>query len=159
MLEATRSGLFSRRYDITVDGRHVASWNQTFWRSGGDIDLAGRPFRIDATSFTNRFTMTDASGRVVATAEKPGRKHWTVEADGAPHRFRRTSFWGSRQDLLAAGGEQVVGSIRKAGFLGSRVEADLPTLSLPAQIFAVGVMVTTWDRQAAAAAASSGGGG
>lgn len=43
------------------------------------------------------------------------------------------------------------GSIRRTGFWNGRVEADLPTLSLPAQIFVVGVMVTIWDRQAAAA--------
>jgi hypothetical protein len=149
MLDATKAGVFSRTYDISLDGRPVASWNQRFWRSGGDITLAGQTYRVDATTFTNRFTMTDGAGRTVATAEKAGRKHWTVVADGKPYRFRRASIWGNQQDLLV--GDQSVGSIRRTGIWSSKVEANLPTLSLPAQVFVVGVMVTTWDRQAAAA--------
>ncbi|GAA0947430.1 hypothetical protein [Virgisporangium aurantiacum] len=149
MLEATKAGVFSRSYDIAVDGRRVASWSGRFWRNGGDITLGGQAYRVEATTFTNRFTMTDAAGRTVATAEKAGRKHWTVVADGRPHRFRRTSIWGNRQDLLV--GDQAVGSIRRTSMWSGRVEAELPTLSLPAQIFVVGVMITTWDNQAAAA--------
>jgi hypothetical protein len=149
MLEATKSGVFGHRYDIRLDGTPVAEWSQKFWGNGGDIVLAGQRYRLAATTWTNRFTMTDAAGGTVATAEKAGRKHWTVVADGKPHRFRRASIWGNRQELLI--GDNVVGSIRKTGFWGNRVEAELPTLSLPAQVFVVGVMVTTWDRQAAAA--------
>jgi hypothetical protein len=149
MLEATKAGFFNRSYDIALDGRPVASWSPKFWRNGGEITLAGHAYRVDATTFTNRFTMTDGSGRTVATAEKAGRKHWTVVADGKPHRFRRSSIWGNQQDLLV--GDHAVGSIRRSGFWTSKVEADLPTLSLPAQVFAVGVMISTWDSQAAAA--------
>lgn len=152
MLEATKSSFLGRTYDITLDGRPVASWTSKIWRNGGDVTLAGHRYRIDAATFTNRFTMRDANGTEVATAEKAGRKHWTVVADGKPHRFRRTSIWGNRQDLLV--GDNAVGSIRRTGFFSGRIEADLPTLSLPAQVFVVGVMVTTWDRQAAAASAS-----
>jgi hypothetical protein len=151
MLEATRSGVLAHRYEIRVDGTPVAEWNPRFWRGGGEIVLAGQRYRVDATTWTNRFTMTDASGTTVATAEKAGRKNWTVVADGKPHRFRRASIWGNRQNLMI--GDNAVGSIRKTGLLGTRVEAELPTLSLPAQVFVVGVMVATWDRQAA----SSGG--
>jgi hypothetical protein len=152
MLEATKSGLLGRRYDITLDGRPVASWNPSFWGNGGDITLDGQRYRVEAATFTNTFTMLDASGATVATAEKAGRKSWTVTADGKPHRFRRTSIWGNRQDLLR--GDNAVGSIRRTSIWSGKVEADLPTLSLPAQIFVVGVMITMWDRKAAAAAAS-----
>jgi hypothetical protein len=149
MLEATKAGVFSRTYDITLDGRRVAAWSRRLWRNGGDITLGGQTYRVDATTFTNRFTMTDAAGRTVATAEKAGRKHWTVVADGKPHRFRRASIWGNQQDLLV--GDQPVGSVRRTSMWSGRVEANLPTLSLSAQIFVMGVMITTWDRQAAAA--------
>ena len=149
MLVATKSGIFGRTYDIALDGHPVAAWNPRFWRSGGDLTLAGTTYRVDATTFTNRFTMRDAHGAEVATAEKAGRKHWTVVADGRSHRFRRASIWSNRQDLLV--GDTVVGSIRRTGFWSGRVEADLPSLALPAQVFVVGVMITTWDRQAAAA--------
>jgi hypothetical protein len=157
MLTATRAGAFARRYDITVDGNQVATWSQAFWRNGGDITVAGHTYRVEGAAFRNRYRMVDPLGAEVATAEKAGRKHWTVFADGKPHRFRRASLFGNRQELLI--GDQPVGSIRKTGFWGTKVEADLPTLSLPAQVFAVGVMITTWDRQAAAAAGASGGGG
>jgi hypothetical protein len=157
MLEATKSGFLGRHYDIHHRGRLVAAWNGKFWRSGGDITLDGGTYRVDAATFRNKFTMSDMSGNIVATAEKAGRKHWTVFAGGKPHRFRRTSLWGSRQELLV--GDHPVGSIRRTGFWGNKVEADLPTLSLPAQIFVIGVMITTWDREAAAAAGASGGGG
>jgi hypothetical protein len=146
MLEATRSGIFRHRYEIRANGMPVAEWSRTFWGNGGDLVLGGQRYRLDATTFTNRFTMTDAGGATVATAEKAGRKHWTVYADGKPHRFRRASIWGNTQELLI--GDNVVGFIRRTGLLGGRVEAELPTLSLPAQVFVIGVMATTWDRQA-----------
>lgn len=149
MLEATKSGPFARRYDITVDGRSVASWSQTLWRSGGDIVLAGDTYRVDAARFSNRFTMTDQFGRVVATAERVGRRQWTMVADGRTHQFRRASIWSYRQDLML--GDNSVGFIRRTGIWNARIEADLPTLSHPAQVFLVGVMVTTWDREASTA--------
>jgi hypothetical protein len=157
MLEATRQGFLGSRYDIHTDGRPVATWNSKFWRSGGEITLAGHPYHVDATTFTRKFTMRDAHGTVVATAEKAGRKDWTVVADGKPHRFRRSSIWGNRQDLLV--GDNTVGSIRRTGFWRNTVEADLPTLSLPAQVFVIGVMVTVWNSQDAAAAGASSSGG
>lgn len=157
MLTATKTGAFARRYEILSDGQPVATWSQKFWRSGGDITLAGHTYRVDATTFTNKYRMYDSLGSEVATAEKAGRRNWTLTADGKPHRFRRRSFFGSTQDLMT--GDSVVGSITKKGFWGNRVEADLPTLSLPAQIFVIGVMITTWDREAAAAASASSGGG
>jgi hypothetical protein len=156
MLEATRTGVFGRHYEIRSGGNPVATWSQKFWRNGGDITLAGHTFHVEATTFTNRYRMYDAHGAEVATAEKAGRKHWTVLADGKPHRFRRASAFGHRQELLV--GDNPVGSVRKVGFWGTKVEADLPTLSLPAQVFVMGVMITTWDRQAAAAASANSGG-
>lgn len=149
MLQATKASIWGNRYTVSADGRPVAEWNRTFWRAGGEITLTGSTYRLDASAWTNRFTMTDAAGATVATAERAGRKHWTVVADGTPHRFRRASIWSNRQDLLV--GDSPVGSIRRTGFWNSTVEADLPTLSLPVQVFVVGVMITTWDRQAAAA--------
>jgi hypothetical protein len=157
MLEATKQGFLGNRYDIHADGQPVAAWNSKFWRSGGEITLAGHRYSVDATMFTNRFTMRDAQGTVVATAEKAGRKNWTVVADGKPHRFRRSSLMGNRQDLLV--GDNAVGSIRRTGFWRNTVEADLPTLSLPAQVFVVGVMVSVWNSQDSAAAGASSSGG
>jgi hypothetical protein len=97
--------------------------------------------------------MVDADGTPVASAERVGRKRWTVEAAGQTYHFQRASMWSDEQELLAGGVR--VGSVRKTSFWRGDATAELPGLPLPVQVFVVGVVITMWNAKAAAAGAAS----
>ncbi|MEV1292115.1 hypothetical protein [Pseudonocardia sp. NPDC049635] len=157
MLRAEKTSPWRGAYEFTVDGAPVSSFSSHWWRSGGRMTIDGRDHEIRAGRWGGTYTMTDTTDgadRVVATAERVARKHWTVTADGRSYRFRRASMWSSEQLLVE--GEQAIGSIRKLSWWRGGAEAELPGLSLPVQLFVVAVVLSMWEQQSAAA---SGGGG
>jgi hypothetical protein len=36
------------RYEIDADGEHVASWDPSWWPSGGTLELAGQQYAVEA---------------------------------------------------------------------------------------------------------------
>jgi hypothetical protein len=153
MVEARKTSVWRSRYDILVDGRTVATWDGSLWKNGGAFELQGRRYQVSGNAFGSRFRMTDAYGMPVASADRVGRKRWTVEAGGQTYHFQRASSWGNEQVLFAGDGR--VGSVRRTSFWRGEVTAELPGLPLPVQIFVLGVVITMWDAQASAAAAAS----
>jgi len=106
--------------------------------------------RRRGNAWGTRYSMVDAAGTEVASAERVGRKRWTVEAAGQTYHFQRASMWGNEQELHAGGVR--VGSVKRTSVWRGDVAADLTELPLPVQIFVLGVVITMWDAQAAAAA-------
>lgn len=155
MLRAERTSVWRRDYEFTLDGVPVSTFSSHWWRSGGQIQVEGREYRIGSTVWGRTYTMTDSAGTVVATAERAGRKHWTVTADGRSYRFRRASVRSSEQHLVE--GDRTAGTIRRSSWWRGGAEATLPGLSLPAQLFVVAVVLSVWEQQNAAAASSGGG--
>jgi len=153
MLEARKTSVWRRRYDILVDGRTVATWDGSPWKNGGAFELQGRRYEVSGNALGSRFRMTDAYGMSVASADRVGRKRWTVEAGGQTYHFQRASPWSNEQVLFAGDGR--VGSVRRTNFWRGEVTAELPGLPLPVQIFVLGVVITMWDAQASAAATAS----
>jgi hypothetical protein len=153
MLQATKVGFWRSRYEISVDGRTVATWDNALWKSGGSFELAGRQYQVRGNAWGNRYSMVDAEDTVVASADRAGRKRWTVEAAGQTYHFQRASLWSNEQELHVAG--RRVGSVKRPSLWRGDVTADLPGLPLPVQIFVIGVVITVWNQQAAAASASS----
>jgi hypothetical protein len=94
--------------------------------------------------------MIDEMDRPVASADRVGRKTWTVEAGGQTFHFRRASMWDNTQHLYA--GDQPVGHVKRTSWWRGNVAAELPGLPLPVQVFVVGVVVTMWAAQDSAAA-------
>ena len=82
MLEARRVSLWRSRYELVADGRPLATWDGRVWRNGGSFDLAGRHYEVTSNVFGTRFELTDQVGMPVATAQRVGRRRWTVEAGG-----------------------------------------------------------------------------
>ena len=154
MLLAKRTSIWRGRYEVSQDGRPVARWDGSLWGSGGDLQVAGHAFQVRGNAWGSRFSMLDKAGGVVASAERVGRKHWSVTAGGVTYQFQRASVWTQAQDLYAGG--QKVGSVRKISMWSGDVAVDLPGVPLPVQIFVLGVLITMW--QAQSSAASSGGG-
>ncbi|GAA3750704.1 hypothetical protein GCM10022225_38750 [Plantactinospora mayteni] len=152
MLKARKVSAWRSRYEISVRGRFVTTWDNAFWRSGGDFELDGQRYQVRGNAWGNRFTLLDAAGGAVASADRVGRKRWTVEAGGQTYHFQRASLFGSEQELHAAG--RRIGSVRRTGFWRGDAVADLPGLPLPVQVFVLGVVITMWSQQAAVAASS-----
>ena len=150
MLTAERMSMWRGRYQMKADGRPVAVWDPSWWRTGGDFEVDGRRFTVRANGWGTQYRMLDQAGEEVARVERAGRKRWSVVADGRTYEFRRASMWGSQQELLADGVK--AGSLRRTGAWSGDVEADLPGMPLPVQICVVGVQIAIWHAQQTAAA-------
>ncbi|MBE1492434.1 LURP-one-related/scramblase family protein [Plantactinospora soyae] len=153
MLEARKVSVWRSRYEISVDGRTVTTWDNAFWKSGGSFELDGRHYQVRGNFLGNRYAMVDVDDRIVASADRVGRKRWTVDADGETYQFQRASVWSHEQELHARGGR--VGSVKRTSVWRGDLTADLPGLSLPVQIFVLGVLITMLDQQSAAAASAA----
>lgn len=151
VIEARRTSILRSRYHIVVDGAQVATWEGSTWRTGGIVELAGRRHQVRANLWGTTFEMVDDAGTLLASARRVGRKDWTVEAGATTYQFRRASFWRQEQELLAGG--QRVGFVRRTGIWRGDVVADLPGLPLAVEVFALAVVLATWDSESAAAAA------
>jgi hypothetical protein len=155
MLTATKPSLWRRRYDITVDGRPIARWESSWWRTGGAFELDGQRYEVRGNAVGSRFELTDPVDQPLASATRVGRKRWTVTAGDRTYQFRRASLWRGDQELLV--GEQAVGSIRRTSVWRNSAVADLPGLPVPVQVFVLCVVLAMWDAAAAASSAAAGG--
>ncbi|HEY0535487.1 MAG TPA: hypothetical protein VGD29_28215 [Actinoplanes sp.] len=142
MLIAERTSMLRGRYRLVADGREVAVWDPSWWRTGGSFEIDGDRFEVRANGWGTTFRMHDQAGNVLALVERVGRKHWTAQADGRVYEFRRASLRGNQQDLIVGGAR--VGSIRRTSGWTGAVEADLPGVPLPTQVFVVGVQIAHW---------------
>ncbi|GIF04987.1 hypothetical protein Asi03nite_25250 [Actinoplanes siamensis] len=139
------------RYEIESDGRPVAVWDPSWWRGGGSVGINGQHFEVRANGWGTKYRMLDAAGTEIALVERAGRKHWTVQAGDRAYEFRRPSIFSSRQEMLTGG--VPTGWLRRTSPWSGSIEADLPGLPLPLQVFVVGVQIALWQ---AAQAASTG---
>jgi hypothetical protein len=153
MLQARKPSSWRGIYEITLDGRPLTTWTPRGWRLGGAFDLDGQRFEVRADIWGRRYGMTANNGEQVATADRVGRKRWSVQADGHRYEFVRASAWTGEQALLGADGRHV-GTVRRVSVWRGDAIADLPGLPLPVQVFALVAVLTVWDAQSAAAASS-----
>jgi hypothetical protein len=150
MLVAKRISFWRARYRVLADDRPVTTWDTALWRSGGDFVLDGRRYEVRGNFWGGRFTMLDDAGAPVAAASRVGRKRWTVDAAGQTFQFQRASIWSGRQELYNMAGP--IGVVRRTSLWRGDVAGDLPGMTLPVQIFVLGVIITLWDAQSSSAA-------
>ena len=150
MLIARRIGFWGGTYRIDQNGEHVARWNRSWWRSRGTFDLGAQRYAVRANAWGTRYTLQTPTGQPLATADRVGRKRWTVTAGGHTYHFRRASIWRSDQELLQD--DRVTGAIRATGVWRSSVTADLPGLPLPIQVFVLCVVLTQRAAESSSAA-------
>lgn len=154
MLRAHKISAWKREYRIeSDDGRVATEFRPNWWESGGTFVIEGHEYTIRQNFWGVKYGMAMADGTVVATADRVGRKNWSVDAEGRTLHFRRASMWSS--DQLLVDGDREIGSIRSTSWWRSDAEADLPGLDPALQVFVVAVVLTMWANQASAAAASS----
>jgi hypothetical protein len=148
MMQAHRRSAWRNDYEITADGHTRAVFTGSLWRGGGTLVVDGRSYELRSSTWASSYTLVDDSGAVVASAERVGRKEWSIEAGGATHTFRRSSMWSQKQEHVVQG--MPMGSIRRTSTWRGDAEADLPALPGLFALFAVTVVLTTWDVAAAA---------
>lgn len=152
MLRAEKVGFWRNRYELTVDGLLLTTWDRSMWKASGSFELDGRCYEIRANLWGSRYGMVTEDGTAVASADRVGRRRWTIEADGRTYEFQRVSIW-RREEALHLEGSRV-GSIRRTGGWRSDTIAELPGLPIPTQVFALIVTLTRWDRESATAGAA-----
>jgi len=128
MLEAKRASAWKNRYDITADGRRLATWDSSSWKTGGTVELDGRRYEVRANMWGSKYGMVDEFGTPIASADRVGRKNWTVEADGRTYEFHRPSAWRNDQELHFEG--RRVGSVKRISAWRGGAVTDLPGLPL-----------------------------
>jgi hypothetical protein len=152
MLTAEKPSLWRGRYDITIEGGRIAEWEPSWWRSGGVFDLNGERYQIRGSALGSRFQLIGPAGHPIASAQRVGRRRWTVHAGDRIYQFRRLSMWRGDQELLL--GDQAVGSIRRTSMWRNSAVADLPGMPEPVQVFVLCVVLAKWNAQTAEAAAA-----
>ncbi|MFN2494646.1 MAG: hypothetical protein ABR608_01885 [Pseudonocardiaceae bacterium] len=156
MLQAKKVGFWKNRYEITADGRVLATWAPSIWKTGGTFELDGQRYEIRGNMWGSKYGMVTEDGAAVASADRVGRKRWTVQAGGRVYEFQRASIW-RQEEILHSEGSQV-GSIKRISMWRGDAMADLPGLPVPVQIFVLAVVLTMWDQQFAAATTATAGG-
>ena len=148
MLQARRLRLWDGRYDLLEDGRWVATWERSYWSTGGRFTLDGRSFTVRANLLGDVASLTEPGGRRIATARGFGRKDWTIEAEGTTYHFSRRAPWRHEERLHDHG--RRLGSVRRTNVWRGDAAADLPGLPRVVEVFAIAVALTRWEADAAA---------
>src|SRR4029453_4071806 len=114
MLTAEKPSMWRSRYNISVDGGQVAQWEPSWWRqSGGVFELNGQRYQVRGNARGSRVELIGRAGEPLASAQRVGRKRWTVQAGDRTYQFRRASLWRGDQKLVCGG--QGVGPTRWTG--------------------------------------------
>ena len=147
-MAAHRTSAWRSDYEVSVDDRPFATFARSAWRGGGAIEADGRHYDLRSNGWLTDYTLADEGGTVLASAHRVGRKDWTVDADGVTYRFRRASVWRMDQELHQQG--MPVGSIRSTSIWRGDAVADLPGMPPLAALFALTVVLSTWEVAASA---------
>jgi hypothetical protein len=148
VIRASRTSAWSGTYELTADGQPLATFVRSVWRGGGWYVVDGARYEVRSNLWASTYTLLAVDGTPLAMARRVGRREWTVEAGGTTHRFRRRSMWRQEEEMLVAG--RRVGSVRRTSIWGGGAVAELPGLPQVVAVFAVAVVLTTWDLAASA---------
>ena len=140
--------MWSGGYELTVDGRPLTTFDRALWRNGGWFTLDGRRYELRSNIWGSTYELLADDGTPVASAQRVGRKDWTLQEGNATHQFHRRSVWRPEEELHVGG--QRVGAIRRTSVWSGGAQADLPGLSPAVAVFALAVVLTYWDNAAAA---------
>jgi hypothetical protein len=143
MIEARHKGTWSGHYDLVADGVPLATFDRAVWRAGGAVEVGGRHYRVQSNLWMSSYTLLDEAGATVASAQRVGRKDWSVDAGGTAYAFRRVSAWRQEEELLVDG--QRAGSVRRTSMWRGDAVADLSGLPPVVAVFVVAVVLTAWD--------------
>ncbi|MEC3981822.1 hypothetical protein [Amycolatopsis sp. H20-H5] len=150
MLQAKRTSLLAKEYELTRDDRALTTFSVKRGRIGAQFTLDGADYRIRSHRFSGVYELLGADGSVLATTDRVSRR-WSMHVSGRAWHFRRTAIASRDYSMIGEQGERT-GSIRRTGHGSSGVAADLPGLELNLQVFALAVVLLRWRRKRAAVA-------
>lgn len=149
MIQARKVSIWTGAYEFVEDGRRVAIWEKSLWTTGGRVDWNGRRFTVRVNLLGGPSTMVEAGGQRVGTAHGVGRKSWTIEADGTTYQFRSALTWRHEEQLHDQG--RRLGAVRRTSIWRDDASSNLPGLPRPVELFALVLVLTTWEWDAASA--------
>lgn len=157
MLEARPIGIFSRDFDIEVEGQKIAMLDVSCWREAGEISLEGQPYRLYREGvMSGAFILKNQQEESVARAIKPSafRSQFDLEFGDRRYSLKRASGFGRGFSVFQDG--IIVGSIRPAGLFTRRTMIDLPAdWSTPIQVFVFWLVLVIWNRDDAGGVAAA----
>ena len=141
-LHAHRTGM-PRRFDILDDTATLTTISARTARRGGRIEIDGQPYQVERTGLAQHYRLSSMDGHPVAAASRTKLRGWDIEVGGGRMlRMTRASV-GSREVLLDDTDRQV-GEIRR---VVRGVEAELPGLDHPTQVFVLIVALAGRERR------------
>ena len=147
MLQSIRRGVFRHSYDVTDDGRPVATITGTR-REGRAFEADGQSFQVARVRYRS-FVLTGEAGEIAIARRASGRM-WTINSPAGALELVRTSAWKETWELRRYG--ETVGTLGKHGAFKHSSTADLPDdLPLPVRLFVLCVVEVLWDRSGQAA--------
>uniref|UniRef100_A0AAU3H396 Uncharacterized protein n=1 Tax=Streptomyces sp. NBC_01401 TaxID=2903854 RepID=A0AAU3H396_9ACTN len=150
MLHAKRIHLPSQDYELTEDGRALATFSLRRGSIGARFTLHGADYAVRTHRFSGVYELLDSDGTAVATTDRV-RRSWNMTCSGRVIPFRQTAAAGREYTMTGDDG-QPAGTIRRTGHVQSQTTADLPGLELVLQVFALVVVLLRRRRKRAAAA-------
>lgn len=148
MIHARKVSIWTGGYEIVENGRRIATWERSLWTTGGTVEVGGRRYTVRANLLGGTSTMVEIGGARVGTAHTVGHKDWTIEADGATYHFRRALAWRHEEQLHDRG--RRLGAVRRTSIWRDDASANLPGLPRTVEVFALVLVLTTWEWDAAA---------
>lgn len=142
VLSVRRMGV-PRRFEIRSGPSTISTIPARTARRGGRIQIDEQSFRLERTGLARHYRLSSVDGHPVAAASRSGWAGWDIEvAGGRLVRMNRGSL-GSGEALLDDAGVRV-GEIRR---VTHGVEADLPGLDRPTQVFVLIVALAGRERR------------
>lgn len=152
MIEAKIHGFFKQRCEVALGGAPLTTMD-FIRREGSTYQLQGEPYEISKDG-RKEFALS-SSGVLYATGTLARNKNWTISGSTGQFEVVKPKFFGQEWHVHAGG--QQIGVIRKRSFFDRTMEAVIePAMPLPAQVFAVYLVLVLLRRQQAAAASNSG---
>lgn len=152
MLQSMRRGVFRHSYDITEEGRPVATLTGGR-REGYTFEVDGETFQVTRQGYRG-FTISGTQTGEVARADRSNGRTWTIHSMYGPLELARTSIWKETWELRRFG--QPAGTLSKDGAFKRGSTADLPDdLPLAIRLFVLCVVEILWERSRQAASAGA----
>ncbi|HEX8995142.1 MAG TPA: hypothetical protein VF812_03840 [Ktedonobacterales bacterium] len=147
-MTAEPEGLITRRYHILAGDAPITEISFPLFGPSTATPIAGSVYHLRRTGvLRDDFMLESAGGETVAQARQVSwlRHEFAIES-GARRLTLRAAF-PLRSEYLLAEGDRIVGSLRPAGPLWRRVEAELPDdLPVEARVFLLWVVLWLWRR-------------
>ena len=148
MMTATPKNWYSWNFDISDEGRTVATIDTSSWRERADLHVAGASYRVYREHALGDFLL-EQHGSVVARAEKPSAwfRSFVIRHDDRHYTLQAASAFSRR--FVLVDGTKDVGTIAPAHPGTRRAEVDLPgSLPIALRVFMVWLALLLWRRDA-----------